>query len=427
MNKFFTVVREMRGFITLWLTQALSHLGSSMTSFALIVWSYQAEGSALSTALLSVCSYAPYVLMSIFAGALSDRWNKKATLIVCDALAALSTVTVLVLLQTDTLRIWHLYVINAVNGLMNTVQQPASEVATSLLTPKKHYQRAASLQQLSNSIVTIATPAIAAALMALAGLKVVLLVDLATFVLAAASLLFHIRLPEAPKAQQKESLWTSVRGGLQFLDRNRGILMLILFLAAINFIASIYNAALPALVLNKADEVGYGILNTCTGVAMLAGSLLSTLLPDTKKRARAVCNTLLISMSTENFFLAFGNSVPVWCIGAVGGWLVIPLMNANLGALMRSGIPVELQGRVYAVRNTLQFFTIPLGYLIGGWLVDSLFEPLMAAQKAGSLLVRLFGTGKGSGAALLFFCIAVAGTLVCLYFRRNKHIRAMDE
>lgn len=427
MNKFFTVLREMRGFITLWLTQALSHLGSSMTSFALIVWSYQAEGSALSTALLSVCSYAPYVLMSIFAGALSDRWNKKATLIVCDALAALSTVTVLVLLQTDALRIWHLYVINAVNGLMNTVQQPASEVATSLLTPKKHYQRAASLQQLSNSIVTIATPAIAAALMALAGLKVVLLVDLATFVLAATSLLFLIRLPEAPKAQQKESLWTSVRGGLQFLDRNRGILMLILFLAAINFIASIYNAALPALVLNKADEVGYGILNTCTGVAMLAGSLLSTLLPDTKKRARAVCNTLLISMSTENFFLAFGNSVPVWCIGAVGGWLVIPLMNANLGALMRSGIPVELQGRVYAVRNTLQFFTIPLGYLIGGWLVDSLFEPLMAAQKAGSLLVRLFGTGKGSGAALLYFCIAVAGTLVCLYFRRNKHIRAMDE
>ena len=193
----------MRGFITLWLTQALSHLGSSMTSFALIVWSYQAEGSALSTALLSVCSYAPYVLMSVFAGALSDRWNKKATLIVCDALAALSTVTVLVLLQTDALRIWHLYVINAVNGLMNTVQQPASEVATSLLTPKKHYQRAASLQQLSNSIVTIATPAIAAALMALAGLKVVLLVDLATFVLAAASLLFLIRLPESPKAQQR--------------------------------------------------------------------------------------------------------------------------------------------------------------------------------------------------------------------------------
>ena len=62
-------------FLTLWATQSLSTLGSSMTSFALIIWSYQQAGSALTTALLSVCSYAPYVALSIFAGALSDRWD----------------------------------------------------------------------------------------------------------------------------------------------------------------------------------------------------------------------------------------------------------------------------------------------------------------------------------------------------------------
>ena len=212
MNKFLIVLREMRGFLTLWLTQALSSLGSSMTSFALIVWSYQAEGSALSTALLSVCSYAPYVLLSIFAGALSDRWNKKVTLIVCDALAALSTVAVLVLLQTGQLRIWHLYVINAFNGLMNTVQQPASEVAISLLTPKQHYQRASSLWQLSNSVVNIATPALAAALLTLAGLKVVLIVDLVTFLIAASSLIFLIRLPETPKEEKKDIRITFTAG-----------------------------------------------------------------------------------------------------------------------------------------------------------------------------------------------------------------------
>lgn len=62
-----------------------------MTSFALVIWAYEQSGSALSTALLSICSYAPYVLLSIFAGALSDRWNKKATMLICDAAAALST------------------------------------------------------------------------------------------------------------------------------------------------------------------------------------------------------------------------------------------------------------------------------------------------------------------------------------------------
>ena len=52
----------LRRFTLLWLTQSFSALGTSMTAFALVIWSYQQEGSALVTALLSVCSYAPYVI-----------------------------------------------------------------------------------------------------------------------------------------------------------------------------------------------------------------------------------------------------------------------------------------------------------------------------------------------------------------------------
>ena len=61
------VFQEMRTFLILWLTQSLSGLGSAMTSYALVVWSYTQKGSALMTALLMVSSYAPYVLLSIFA------------------------------------------------------------------------------------------------------------------------------------------------------------------------------------------------------------------------------------------------------------------------------------------------------------------------------------------------------------------------
>ena len=64
-------------------------------------------------------------------------------------------------------------------------------------------------------------------------------------------------------------------------------------------------------------------------------------------------------MSTENFLLALGRGTPVWCLGAILGWLFIPVMNTNMDALFRTHIPVEMQGRVYSARNTLQFFTIP--------------------------------------------------------------------
>ena len=167
-----TTLREMRAFLILWVTQAFSGLGSAVTSYALVVWSYTQAGSALATAGLMISSYAPYVLCSIFAGALSDRWDKRRTMLVCDAMAALTTIATLVLLKMEALQVWHLYLLNALNGLMNTVQQPASDVAVSLLTPKEHYQKAGALRYFSNSLVSILTPTCATAMVAFAGVEV---------------------------------------------------------------------------------------------------------------------------------------------------------------------------------------------------------------------------------------------------------------
>lgn len=419
--------RSLRPFLILWSTQSLSTLGSSMTAFALVLWSYQARGSALSTALLSVCSYAPYVAMSIFAGALSDRWDKKRVMLVCDAFAALCTLAVLGLAERDALELWHLYLVNALSGLMNTVQQPAADVAVTLLTPEEQFQRAGGLRSLSYSLNSTLSPALATGLYAFAGLRAVILFDLATFCVAFLSLLFLIRLPSAP-GQEAEPVLRSARAGLDYLKKERGVLDIILFLAAINLTASMYNAALPALALTRpwGGEHALGLVQSAAGTAMLAGSLAASLLPAPKSRVRTICNCLLLSMSTENFCLALGKSLPVWCAGAALGWVGIPVMNANLDVLVRGKVPVELQGRVYAARNALQFFTIPVGYLLGGLLVDSLFEPLAAGLGEGSLWALLFGTGKGSGAAGLFLVLGFLGVLTCLIFRRDKHIWALE-
>ena len=117
---------KLRDFYILWSTQSLSQLGSSLTEFALTLWLYEKTGSALSTAALSVCTYAPYVIMSIFAGAVTDKFDKKKTMLVCDVLAAVGTILVFVLYKADLLSIWHLYAVNVLSGLMNTVQVPAS-------------------------------------------------------------------------------------------------------------------------------------------------------------------------------------------------------------------------------------------------------------------------------------------------------------
>ena len=430
MKNIINTISEMKQYLLLWGTQAFSGLGSAMTSFALVIWSYTQEGSALMTALLMVCSYAPYVICSIFAGALSDKWNKKATMLICDAMAALCTVAVLLLLKTENLQIWHLYLVNAVNGLMNTVQQPASEVATTALVPKKHYQRIGGLNYISRSANSILTPIIAMAFMGFGGIDAVIAFDLISFMVAFLVLLIFISIPEVQaEEKKKESILKSAKEGLGFLKKEKGVFALILFLAGINLVASMYNAAFPAMMLSRENgsEAVMATVNTVTGLTMLAGSFIATAANKPKNRVKTIEICLLVSMSTENFLLGLGRVPWVWCLATFLGWITIPMMSTNLEAILRLSIPQEIQGRVYAARNSLQFFTIPVGYFLGGILVDEVFEPFMALQKNSSLLVTLFGSGKGSGCALFFFALGFLGVGICLYFINNKHIKMLSE
>ncbi len=366
MKKIFDSIAEMGSFLALWSSQSFSALGSAMTAYALVIWSYKQEGSALMTALLMVSSYAPYVIFSIFAGTLSDRWNKKTVMLVCDSIAAVTTVAVLILLEAEKLEIWHIYIINAIGGLMNTVQQPASEVAITRLLPKKYYQKVGGLRYFSNSLNTIFTPMITTAFIGFFGMKSVIFFDLITFSTAFIVLLLFIKIPETGnEPTHSEKYLESVKKGIKWLTENKGILYLILFLSSINLVASMYDAAFPAMMLsrNGGSERNMGVVNTVIGISSLVGSIIASVSKAPKNRVKVICNCLLFSMSTENLMLALGRNVWIWSIAGFLGWIAIPIMNTNLDALMRLNIPDEMQGRIYSVRNSLQFFTIPIGFL----------------------------------------------------------------
>ena len=343
-------------------------------------------------------------------------------MLVCDTLAACSTVLVLVLIRTDLLRPVHIYALNVINGLMNTVQQPAGDVAMTMITPKKYYQKTSGMRSFSNSLVTILNPIFATALFSFAGMNLVICVDLTTFAIAFLALLFGVKMSllEAKKEEEREAFLSIVKAGLSYLRDNELILVLILFLAGVNLVASAFDAVLPALILPRENggEAVLGVVSSCAGIAMLVGSLVVTVLPAPKNRVRVIYLTMLFSLGTENFLLAFTQKPILWCIGQVIGWVLVPVMSANLDVILRTTIPVEMQGRVYSCRNTLQFFTIPVGLCLGGLMVDQVCEPLMASAYAGGMLVWLFGSGKGSGAAMMMFLLGILGVVICLGFGR---------
>ena len=410
---------NLRDFYILWGTQSLSQLGSSVTAYALTLWLYDETGSSLDTAALRISTYAPYVLVSIFAGALADKFDKKKTMLICDLLAAVSTVMVFVLYKTELLCVWHLYLINAISGFMNTFQQPASEVAYTIITPKDCYQKTGVLQALSRSLITIGHPIIAAALYGLAGLDAAIVLDMGTFLIAFLALALLIKIPKVSRdGTEGNGKLLLAREGLSYLKSKPMILYVILFMSGVNLISSAFEATLPGYI--KPNPLGgnyvLGIVSSCSGIAMIIGSLIFTRMPKPKDRVRVIYLSMLFSLGTENFILAFSRSPVLWCIGQILGWIFVPVMSANQNVIMRNEIPVELQGLVYACRNTLQFFTIPIGLFLGGFLVDNVCEPFM--RNSGNALSFFFGEGKGSGAAMVLFILGVAGTAMCLVFGR---------
>lgn len=422
----------LRSFFALWASQAVSTMGSSMTGFALIIWAYERQGTASSVALLAVCSYLPSVLLSFIAGAVADRWDKRKLMLVCDSVAAIGTLVILFLLVINQLQIWHLYLVNLVLGLMNAFQIPASTVAVTLLTPERQYTHVGGLQAFSNSLVTMLTPALSTAVLSFFGLKVVLLLDLASFGAAFVTLAFFIRIPQRGKMLQKNSFTLkNCLQGLDFLKKHRPILSLILFFAFVNLLASMSgNGIMPAMVLARSgnDQAALAMVSTAIGAGSIAGSVLVTFLPPLKRKMRVIFLSCAISFFICDIFWGIGQTAWVWVAAAAAGNLPLPFLNANLSAIMRTRVPLEMQGRVFSTRDTLQYFMIPVGYLLGGFLADRVFEPFMAspsaAQRAMSLLV---GSGKGAGIALLFLLTGIIGTVASLLCLRNKEYHLLEK
>ena len=152
--------KELRGFLLLWGSQTVSELGTAMTDYALIVWVYGQSGTASSVTLMTLCAFMPTILFRFIAGAITDRWDKKKIMLIADLAAACGTATVLILYSLSALRIWHLYVVNILLSFMNAFQAPASFVATTLLTPEKHYSKVSGLQGFSGAAISILAPAL---------------------------------------------------------------------------------------------------------------------------------------------------------------------------------------------------------------------------------------------------------------------------
>ncbi|MBI4315331.1 MAG: MFS transporter, partial [Chloroflexi bacterium] len=200
----------MTAFTVVWAGQVVSLLGSAMTRFALAIWAWEITGQATALALVGFFAFAPEVLFSPLAGALVDRWNRKLVMMLSDLAAGLASVAIFLLYLSGHLQVWHLWAAGAFAGAFAAFQWPAYSAAISTMIPKEHYARASGMMSLADSGSGILAPALAGALIgllggatrggALNGISAILIIDVATFLVAIAALLL-VAVPQPPRTE----------------------------------------------------------------------------------------------------------------------------------------------------------------------------------------------------------------------------------
>jgi MFS family permease len=422
---------KFRNFILFWLSQSVSQLGSSITSFALIIWAYKQTNSAMSVSLMTFFSYLPYIIVSVFAGAFVDTHEKKKIMLWSDTIAAICSITVWILLFTGRLEIWYIYIVNSINGFMNAFQSPASTVAVGIMVPKDKYAKASGMNSFTSSLLTVVTPMFAAFIISFWGLQGVILIDLVTFVFAFVILLFFIKIPEQLKKEtnRKHGIFYGCKEGMTFLLQHKGIWYIIISMAFLNFLSRLtYENILSPMILARSggnDNI-LGIVTGVLGLGGIVGGLMVSLVKLPKNNLKLIYFSAAVSFVFGDLLMGLGQNSYVWCLAAIAASVPIPFINAGQNVIMYNRIPKEIQGRVFAIRNAVQYCTIPTGILLGGALADYVFEPFMVSDnKLALILQKIVGTGAGSGMAVMFLITGILGFLTSILWYTNKNIRSL--
>jgi len=424
--------KKKNDYIIFWLSQAVSQLGSSMTSYALIIWSYKQTHSAMSVSIMTFCSYLPYVLISIFAGSFVDKHTKKRILLISDTIAACCSVAVFVLLSFNALQIWHIYIVNAIVGFMNAFQSPATSVVIGIMVPKDKYEQASGMDSFASNLVTFVAPMLAGMILSFSNLRMIIFIDLITFIFATVILAFLVEIKEKliNINIKRDRKLDGFMEGYAFLKVHKGIFYIMLSMSFINFFSRLtYENILSPMILARTDgnSAILGFVSGILGVGGIVGGLFVSIGKTPKDNLKMIYYSAGISFLMGDLLMGIGRNIYVWSLAGLAASIPIPFIMAGQKIIMYKTVPKEIQGRIFAVRNAIQYSSIPVGILLGGYLADYVFEPFMESQNTASMILqKIVGSGPGSGMAVMFLCTGVLGSLSSYICYRNKNIQMLN-
>jgi DHA3 family macrolide efflux protein-like MFS transporter len=371
--------RSSRVFFIIWIGQAFSLMGSQLVQFGLVWWLTKMTGSATVLAIASMMAVLPQIVISPFAGALVDRWNRRMIMIVSDAMTALGTIILLLLFLSGSVQVWHVYALMLIRATGGVFQLPAMMASTAMLVPEQHLSRIAGLNQALQGLLAIFVPVLGALALDFLSIEAILGIDVLTAIPAILPLLF-LTIPQpvpsdaSSPAGNKPSTLDDLRAGLRLVWNWKGMLMLMSIAALINMLFGSAYALLPILVTRhfagSASELAW--LQAIGGVGIIIGGILLGAWGGFKRRIITLSlGGLLMGVGVTVLGITPSNLFPVAVAAAFFIGVMNPMLNGSLIAILQATIPKDMQGRVFTLLTSVAMAVSPLGLAIAGPVSDT--------------------------------------------------------
>lgn len=419
-----------RRFLAVWFGQSLSLVGSAVSGVGVAVWVYLETGSAAWLGTLAALAALPALLAGPFLPVV-DRLSRRRMMIIADAVASLGTIVALALALTGRLEVWHLVVAAFVGGVGTAFQFPAFQAAVPLLVEPDALGRANGLNQFGPALGIVIGPVIATPLVAWWGITAVLVVDVATFLVAIACTTLT-RFPDtdvpggdrADGGPVDDGSWRSVVAWLR--ADGRPLVVLLAVMAVTNFVLAFFNVAIISLATIVGGAARAGLVIGAGGLAMLVGTIVLGQRGIARRRVR----TLAVALSATGvgcLIAALRPSLLVLVAGVVVALGMVPAVNAAVATIYHERVPPRMHGRMFGLRAAIGRGLEPLGAVTAGFAIAAVAEPAMGeGALGGETLGRIIGVGADRGPAAVLAVIGVALVAIAVWVSRSWINEAID-
>ncbi|MCR5098308.1 MAG: MFS transporter [Lachnospiraceae bacterium] len=399
-------------FMLLWMGELISSIGGGLTSFGLGVYIFRQTGSAASMAVVTLLGFLPTLLLSVPAGVLADRYDRRLLMMIGDGCSALGILYILICMIRAEASLAQICIGVFVSAVFSALLEPSFRATITDLLSQEEYSRASGLVSLAGSARYLFSPVIAGFLLSVSDVRLLLVIDICTFFLTVAAAAIVRKGIGAKSVETKESFGESLKGGFEAVKSRKGVFTLVLISSGRTLFMGMFQILAEPMVLSFADSKTLGIAETvCAGGMLVSGIILG--IKGLKSHYVLILSASLFLAGAFMFGFGIDENIIMICAFGFLFFTMLPFANNCLDYLTRTNIPDELQGRAWGLIGFLSQLGYVVAYGISG----------VAADMLGDIT----GRGVGRGSAMVIQVAGICQAVIALSILFVRSIKELEK